>query len=180
MNAIAIAAMAGLVWVWLPVQAPGATIQDAFQRPYAELLAEVADQSPLFGSAADVSRALWSHPHPGSPESLQKRIAALRMLLADGQIRPEHAGSYAVAQHLVAAGEQLLAHPAQRPAAAMAGPKRRPQAGSPSDYGLAFGNDGNFNFFDIIILPFRVVLWILEKLFDIILYPFQLLFGAIF
>jgi hypothetical protein len=176
MNAIAMAAMAALVWVWLPMHAHSATIQDAFRRPYAELLAEVANQSPLFESAEDVSRALGAHPHAGSSESLQKRIAALRMLLADGQIRPEHAGSYAVAQHLVAAGEQLLAHSAQRPAAAMAGP----QAGRPSDYGLAYGNDENFNFFDIIVMPFKVVFWILEKLFDIILYPFQLLFGAIF
>jgi len=169
MKARAIAVMAGLTCSCLQGPAMSATLQDAFQRPYEELLTEVADQSPVFASAADVGRALTAPAQPASPQSLKKRIAALRMLLADGQLRPAHARSYVVAQNLVAAGEQLLNQPGSHCA-----------ANNPNDYALALADDENFNLFDVIVLPLRVIIWILEKLFDLILYPFQLLFGAIF
>jgi len=171
----------------LPHRLYAYSIEDAFNKPYHDLLAEVAGRSPLFDSVDDVERALLEKPSGDRADRLKKKIAAARMLLADDQIKGSDkiSGPFVKlpVSVIVAAGEKyvLMAQNEEQPAAEPApAPVNEVDECAHSDNRFDIADCDEFNFFDILAFPFRVIGWILELLFNIILFPFKLLAEVIF
>lgn len=176
-----------LVIVVIPHRLDAYAVEDAFKRPYHDLLVEVAGQSPLFDSAADVERALLEEPSGDRAVRLKKKIAAARLLLADGQIKGSDriSGPFVTlpVSVIVAAGEKyvLMAQNEGQPAAEPATePAEQTDECTKSDNRFDIADCDEFNFFDILAFPFRVIGMILELLFNIILFPFKLLVKVVF
>ena len=87
-------------------------LQKAFHRPYEQLLQEVAAQSPIFKDSAEVENALLNKAAQDNVSRMKRKIAAVRMLMADGQINPADKASSPLitlsARMLVAVGEQWI------------------------------------------------------------------------
>ena len=171
----------------MPHRLAAHTLEDAFHRPYRDLLAEVAGQSPLFDSASDVERALLEETSGDRTGRLKKKIAAARLLLADGQIKGSDtiSGPFVTlpVSAIVAAGEKYvrMAQAEEQPAAEPApAPVNEVDECAHSDNRFDIADCDEFNFFDILAFPFRLIGWILELLFNIILFPFKLLANVIF
>jgi hypothetical protein len=175
-----------------------ATMQGAFQTPYHQLLSKAAEGSKLFKSREDLERALLSQPQDSRVDRMKKKIAAVRMLMADSQIKSGDEVSCSVlklsAQRLVAAGEHWVTM-AQAGEEKTAPSKEGTVSSAPTeksekekregecskkDNRFDIGDCDEFNLFDIIAFPFRIIGWILELLFNIILFPFKLLAKIIF
>jgi hypothetical protein len=191
MKSTLISATVALMLFLVPSQTFSVRIQDVFQRPYQDLLYEVAVQSSLFNNAAEVEQALLKQPENNQVDRLKKKIAAVRMLMLDGQIQSDEEVSSTMlilsSQRLVVVGEHLVMFIQTQKQTGVNMIKKtsekqaRPVEYRKNDYAFKLGSgDNEFNFFDIIALPFRLLLWILEKLFNIILYPFKLLAEIIF
>jgi hypothetical protein len=164
-------------------------LQKAFNRPYEQLLQEVAAQSPIFHDSAEVENALLTKGAQDSVARLKKKIAAVRMLMADGQINPADKVSSPFltlsARMLVAAGEQWISiAQAEKSAESDQGAVKTEEKTAEEikaeecrkkDNLFDIGDCDEFNFFDIIAFPFRLIFAILELLFNIILFPFKLL-----
>jgi hypothetical protein len=175
-------------------------LQEAFQRPLPILFSQVAEESPLFNSAEEVERALLGEKN-GNADRLKQKIAAVRMLMADGQIKPDYEVSYLFgrisAVKLVEAGEHwvmmaqaqegTISDAEKTPAESEktmseeeAAKKQKEEECLKKDNIFDIGDCDEFNFFDIIAFPFRLIFFILEFLFNVILYPFKLLAQVIF
>jgi len=175
-----------------------ASTQGAFQTPETKLLSKAAEGSQLFNSPDELEKGLLSKSQNTRVERMKKKIAAVRMLMADNQIKSEDEVSCSVvklsAKRLVAAGERwvLMAQAGDENTApsrestvssnATENTEKENQAVDCSKKNNRFdiGDCDDFNLFDIIAFPFRIIGWILELLFNIILFPFKLLAKILF
>jgi hypothetical protein len=175
-----------------------AAMQGAFQTPYPQLLSKAAEDSKLFKSPENLERALLSQSQDSRVDRMKKKIATVRMLMADSQIKSGDEVSCSVvklsAKRLVAAGEHwvLMAQagdentaPSQEATASSdatekAEKEKRAVDCSKQDNRFDMGDCDEFNLYDIIAFPFRIIGWILELLFNIILFPFKLITKIIF
>ncbi len=169
----------------------GADVGSAFRSPYDVLLSKVASDSPLFDSPRAVERTLLAKDHGGRAERLTKKIAAARMLLADGQIEAGDEASCFLAtlpvSQLIEVGEQwvILAQARNggiQVAQANASCAKEGESGGESKRDNRFDilDHDEFNLFDVLAFPFRLIGLILELLFNIVLFPFKVITSVIF
>jgi hypothetical protein len=164
-------------------------IEDAFQGPYHLLLSEVAADSALFSTKDEVEKALTGHPANSRTERMIKKIAAVRMLMADGQIKSDDDVSSSLlnlpATGLVNAGERWVflvraEENAKQVEDDFKATNAKEAEEEKKDNRFDIFDDDEFNPYDFFAFPFRLVGMILEVLFNIILYPFKLLFSILF
>ncbi|MBN2106819.1 MAG: hypothetical protein JW832_05280 [Deltaproteobacteria bacterium] len=169
-----------LLFLVAPLTTCSATMQDPVQIRRQRLLARAAAGSALFESPQDLERALLSQPQGGRADRMKKKIAAVRMLVAEGQLQSANEVSSSVltlsVKRLVAAGEQwvLIAQAGQQTEQSQS--EARETECSKEDNRFDIGDCDEFNLFDIIAFPFRIIGWVLELIFNIILFPFKLIF----
>jgi hypothetical protein len=168
-----------------------ADVRSAFRSPYDALLSKVASDSPLFDSPPAVERTLLAEDRGGRAERLAKKIAAARMLLADGQIEAGDEASCFLARlpvgQLIEAGEQWVMLAQARSggiqvAQANASCAKEGESGGKSKRDNRFDilDNDEFNLFDVLAFPFRLIGFVLELLFNIILFPFKVITSVIF
>lgn len=180
-----------------------------FSRPYYQLLEEVADASPLFENPVAVRQAIESKDGQNRIRRLRKRIAVARMLLADDQLQSEKKISYLFvrmsASQLIKTGEKwvLMAQARVDEEEGEEKQKERNEKGRGEsqvvqeeqtrpqekviiierkrrDNRFDIFDDDEFNLFDVIAFPFRLVEMILELLFNILLFPFKIISKILF
>ncbi len=167
----------------------GSDIENAFQRPYNILLSEVAADSALFATKDAVEKALTGPIANNRTARMTKKIAAVRMLMADGQIKSDAVVSCSLlnlpATGLVNAGERwVLWTQAEENVKQVEGDYKATHAKETEkekkDNRFDIFDDDEFNIYDVFAFPFRLVGMILELIFNIILYPFKFLFSILF
>lgn len=180
-----------------------------FSRPYSQLLEEVADASPLFENPVAVRQAIESKDGQNRIRRLRKRIAVARMLLADDQLQSEKKISYLFvrmsASQLIKTGEKWVLMVQTRvdeeegeekqkernekgrgESQVVREEQTRPQEKviiierKRRDNRFDIFDDDEFNLFDVIAFPFRLVEMILELLFNILLFPFKIITKILF
>lgn len=184
-------------------------VENLFQESYHQLLEKVADASPIFGDPVSVEQAIKSQDGKDRVKRLKKRIAVTRMLVADGQLQSEKKISFPFVQmtasQLIKAGEKwVLIAQAQTDEGKEEEEQKGPEkegtvetkeveggTGKPQekviiiekkrrDNRFDIFDDDEFNLFDILAFPFRLIGMILELLFNILLFPFKLLSKILF
>ena len=184
-------------------------VENHFQESYHQLLEKVADASPIFGDPVSVEQAIKSQDGKDRVKRLKKRIAVTRMLVADGQLQSEKKISFPFVQmtasQLIKAGEKwVLIAQAQTDEGKEEEEQKWPEkegtvetkeveggTGKPQeeviiiekkrrDNRFDIFDDDEFNLFDILAFPFRLIGMILELLFNILLFPFKLLSKILF
>ncbi len=187
------------IYVMVPSLAFATEMEYLFSNPYHQLLEEVADVSPLFEDPASVKLAVESQDSQDRMQRLRKRIAVTRMLLADGQLQSEKKVSYLftrmTASQLIKAGEKwvLMAQAQVDEDKGEEGktPTVKEEQEKPEekviiiekkrrDNRFDIFDDDEFNLFDIIAFPFRLIEMILEFLFNVLLFPFKLITKILF
>ena len=188
-----------LVFVMVPSLSFATKAENLFSNPYHHLLEEVADASPLFADPASVKFAVESRDSQDRMLRLRKRVAVARMLLADGQLQAEKKVSYlfarTTASGLIKAGEKWVLMAQAQTDENEGGEEKTPtvQEGQEKpeekviiiekkrrDNRFDIFDDDEFNFYDIIAFPFRLIGMILELLFNILLFPFKLITKILF
>ncbi len=183
-------------------------LENLFQESYHQLLEKVADASPIFGDPVSVEQAIKSQDGKDRVKRLKKRIAVTRMLVADGQLQSEKKISFPFVQmtasQLIKAGEKWVlmaqAQTDEGKEEEQKGPEKEGavetkevegETGKPQekviiiekkrrDNRFDIFDDDEFNLFDILAFPFRLIGMILELLFNILLFPFKLLSKILF
>jgi len=183
-------------------------VETLFHGSYHQLLEKVADVSPLFADPVSVEQTIKSQDGKDRVKRLKKRIAVTRMLLADGQLQSEEKVSCLFTQmttsQLIKAGEKwVLMAQAQTDEGneeEQKGPEKEGTletkeveegTGKPPekviiiekkrrDNRFDIFDDDEFNLFDILAFPFRLIGMILELLFNILLFPFKILSKILF
>ncbi len=184
-------------------------VENLFQESYHQLLGKVANASPIFGDPVSVEQAIKSQDGKDRVKRLKKRIAVTRMLVADGQLQSEKKISFPFVQmtasQLIKAGEKwVLIAQAQTDEGKEEEEQKCPEkegtvetkeveggTGKPQeeviiiekkrrDNRFDIFDDDEFNLFDILAFPFRLIGMILELLFNILLFPFKLLSKILF
>ena len=193
----------------VPSQAFATRVEDLFYNSYNQLLKEVADASPLFEDPVSVKRAIESQDSQARILRLRKRIAIARMLVADGQLQSGKKVSYLFTQmtasRLIKAGEKwvLMAQARVDEEKGEEEKKEIKEEGEGEtqrvqeeqekpeeeviiivkekrDNRFDIFDDDEFNLYDVLAFPFRLIGMILELLFNILLFPFKLLTQILF
>jgi len=193
----------------VPSQAFATRVEDLFYNSYNQLLKEVADASPLFEDPVSVKRAIESQDSQARILRLRKRIAIARMLVADGQLQSGKKVSYLFTQmtasRLIKAGEKwvLMAQARVDEEKGEEEKKEIKEEGEGKtqrvqeeqekpeeeviiivkekrDNRFDIFDDDEFNLYDVLAFPFRLIGMILELLFNILLFPFKLLTQILF
>lgn len=184
-------------------------VETLFHESYHQLLEKVADVSPLFADSVSVEQTIKSQDGKDRVKRLKKRIAVTHMLLADGQLQSEEKVSclftQMTASQLIKAGEKwVLMAQAQtdkgKDEEEQKGPEKEGAVetkeveegtGKPQekviiiekkrrDNRFDIFDDDEFNLFDILAFPFRLIGMILELLFNILLFPFKIISKILF
>ena len=183
-------------------------VEILFHGSYHQLLEKVADVSPLFADPVSVEQTIKSQDGKDRVKRLKKLIAVTHMLLADGKLQSEEKVSclftQMTASQLIKAGEKwVLMAQAQTDEGneeEQKGPEKEGTletkeveegTGKPPekviiiekkrrDNRFDIFDDDEFNLFDILAFPFRLIGMILELLFNILLFPFKILSKILF
>ncbi|MCP4717198.1 MAG: hypothetical protein GY868_18910 [Deltaproteobacteria bacterium] len=163
-----------------------ARIPELFARSSRALMVQVAAESPLFRDAAEVELCLRAAPE-NRLKRIEQKILSVRMLIADG--RP--ARETPVVGKIISASTDVLVASGERwvmvrrretvPDAIrvdVRGIDPLDEDSRDNRFDILDGDE--FNLFDVVAFPFRLVGMLLEFLFNVILFPFKVLTSIFF